>query len=140
MRTFNRSMPWSTHSSYRKSQGFGRYKSSSVCLVVFSLKYLLSIRTHRHIGKVIKIVKLSNVSTAFHFPIQNNSKNGNIFKKKLPNETIERLVSNKISSSSMNSVLARAFSIRKEHIFTINSSNFFELVFLFSSNTISSCL
>ena len=85
-------------------------------------------RIHQRIGMVIQHVKLSNVYMEYHFLIQNNLKNGNMFRKKLLNEIIERLDLNKISSPFMNLVLVRVSSIQKEHIFTINLLNFFVLV------------
>jgi hypothetical protein len=77
---------------------------------------------------VIKHVKVCNVYMEYHFLIQNNSKNGNIFKKKQRNETTERLVLNRISSSFMNLVLDHVSFIQKEHTFITNLSNFFGFV------------
>ncbi len=125
------SLPWSTYSSYRKSESICRYKSKEkwICL-----KYIEFVRIHQRIGKVINLVKVYNVYMEYHFLIQNNLKNGNFFKKKQLNEIIERLVLNKISSSFMKWVLVHVSFIQKEHIFITNLSNFFEYVKSFVRN------
>jgi hypothetical protein len=46
------------------------------------------LRLQQLTGKVILIVKVCSVFTAFHFQMPNNSKNGSTSKKKQPNETI----------------------------------------------------
>ncbi len=75
-------------------KAFALTKVSLLLFSVFGKIYFIFfyLRIPRHTGKAIVHVKVYNVYMVFHFQILNSLRNGNIFKKKLLNVIIVKLV------------------------------------------------